>query len=167
MGYFKKQVRRGKARDERRAFVEPARSIDPARWVLCTRRLLRPARDRYVRFVVLNPSGNTIGLFQSSELLRAQTDWPASAKSTCKATFAWFNRAFLVPKRLPATAVCWFRADAVELVERMRTLVELYRLAGYQVLMRTTAAPGRIVYRDEHQVAAVPYTDRHVTSNAV
>ncbi len=167
MGYFKRPVRRGKARSERIAFAEPARAIDPARWVLCTRRLLRPASDRYVRFVVLNPSGNTVGLFQSSDLLHAQRDWPASVHATCEATFRWFNGAFRVPKRLPKTAVCWFRADAVELIKRMRTLVELYRLAGYQVLMQTTSTPGRIVYRDDHQVAAIPYADRRTTSNAV
>jgi hypothetical protein len=33
--------------------------------------------------------------------------------------------------------------------------------------MQATRNPGRVVYRDEYQVAAVAYPDRRVTSGAV
>jgi hypothetical protein len=66
---------------------------------------------------------------------------------------------------LPRTAVCWFRADAAESLKRLRTIIEIYRLAGFCVWMQASTAPGRIVYRDDYQVAAVPYRDRRTTSS--
>jgi hypothetical protein len=38
-------------------------------------------------------------------------------------------------------------------------MIELLRRAGIWVEMQTVAKPGRILYEDEHQVAAVPWAD--------
>ena len=64
---------------------------------------------------------------------------------------------------MPRNAICWIRSDAAESLKRLRMLVELYRLAGYPVWMQTSQNPGRVVYRDEYQIAAVPYVDQPST----
>ena len=79
----------------------------------------------------------------------------------------WFNANLPVPRRLPKNAICWLRADAGESLDRLRTLIEVYRLMGHPVWTQATATPGRVVYRDDFQVAAVPYPDRRTTSTAM
>ena len=63
--------------------------------------------------------------------------------------------------------MCWFRADSVECIQRLRVLIEAYRMAGYAILMQATQTPGRVVYQDDVQVAAIPYPDRHRTPTAL
>ena len=39
-------------------------------------------------------------------------------------------------------------------------------MLGYPVWMQATRNPGRVVYQDDYQVAAVPYADRRTTASA-
>ena len=166
MGYFKRPVRRGAARRARLAHVEPARDIDPTQWRPCESDF-STRRQSYLRFVVQQRRGTWIGLFQSSDLLDSTTDLPASVRSQVRVTFKWFSQHLSFPGRLPPNAVCWFRADAVECIQRLRVLIEAYRMAGHAILMQATQVPGRVVYQDDIQVAAVPYSDRHRTATAL
>jgi hypothetical protein len=163
MGYFRHPVRRGKASAAARVLVAGGRDVDVSRWRRCDCRL-EVSRDVYLRFVVERPQGWT-GLFTAG-VLRDSEDFSPAARSNLRAVYRWFNANLPVPRRLPRCAVCWFRADASESIDRLRELIELYRLAGFPVRMRATASPGRIVYRDEFQVAAVPYADRRVAGGA-
>jgi hypothetical protein len=108
-----------------------------------------------------------MGLFRISECIEDSPDLPAAARSQMRAAFHWFNANLPAPRRLPKTAICWFRADAKQSLRQIRTLIEIYRLLGYPVWMQATRSPGRVVYRDEYQVAAVPHRDRRVTSSAM
>ncbi len=165
MGYFKRPVRRSVARRTKHAFLEPARDILAADWQQCDPSV-RPAADSFLRFVVELPSIGKVGLFRSSESIEKDEDLPAATRSELRAVFRWFNANLPVPRRLPKSAICWFRADANDSIERLRALVEVYRLAGHPVWMQASRNPGRVVYRDEYQVAAVPYADRRTTSSA-
>jgi hypothetical protein len=106
-----------------------------------------------------------VGLFRADAYPGRAGLLPDAARSRLRSVLRWFNRNMSVPPRLPRNAVCWLRADAAGCVDRLRELVELYRLTGHPVLMQSTFVPGRVVYRDEHQVAAVPYACRRVTTS--
>jgi hypothetical protein len=164
MGYFRKPIRRGTARKKKRAFVDVARSVNPDGWT-SDFNLTHAARDTFLRFLVDHPDKNAVGPFQSSNLLVDDPTLPASTHSRCRAIFRWFNLNIRHPGRLPRRAVCWFRADADECLKRIRELIEIYRVANHTVWMQSTTRPGRIVYQDEHQIAAVPFTDRRVTAD--
>ena len=165
MGYFKRSIRRAAARRSRLAFVTAACQIRLADWQQCDPSA-PPAADSFLRFVVERPSIGRVGLLRSSCIDNAN-DLPAATRSELRAVLRWFDANLPVPRRLPRSAVCWFRADADESLQRLRVLVEIYRLMGYPVWMQATRNPGRVVYRDEYQVAAVPYADRRTTSSAM
>ena len=165
MGYLNPPIRRGRAREQKRAFVDAARGVDPALWTTAGDLRAVPA-DAYLRFAVRQASGEMVGLFQSSALVKEDPGVPPAALSQARRTFRWFNRHLAVPQRLPTSAVCWFRADATDCVDRVRTLVEVYRLAGHTVWMLATRSPGRVVYRDDHQVAAIPHGGRRPVPTA-
>ena len=166
MGYFKRPVRRGIARRSRLAFLEPARDVLVADWQRCGGSVA-PAADSFLRVVVELPSVGRVGLFRASKIVTNAADLPAATRSELRAVFRWFNANLPVPRRLPRSAVCWLRADANESLERLRALVEIYRVAGRPVWLHATRNPGRVVYRDEYQVAAVAYPDRRTTSSAM
>lgn len=164
MGYLKKPIRRSAARQSKESFLAATRGVAPAEW---TREFdLRPgASDTFLRFVVGDPSNESVGPFQSSNLLADDVALPVPLRSRCRAVFRWFNIHVACPGRLPRRAVCWFRADARDCIKRVHELIELYRLGGHAVWMLSTTKPGRIVYQDEHQVAAVPFADRGASVN--
>jgi hypothetical protein len=163
MGYFKRPIRRGPARLKRLAFLNPTRGVRAADWRQCDP-AIPPQAGSFLRFVVERPRVGKVGLFRWSRSVDGAADVPAAAQSVLRATFRWFNANLPVPRRLPRNAICWFRADANESLARLRTLVEIYRLVGYPVWVQATRNPGRVVYRDEYQVAAVPYPDRRTTA---
>lgn len=164
MGYFKRPLRRSEAQADRLAFLEPARELPPHAWRRCGP-AVRPAADSFLRFVVEQPGDGAVGLFRCCELLESAEDLPASARSQARAAFRWFTKHLPVPRRLPRNAVCWFRAGAAESLGRIRVLIEVYRMVGRPVWMQATRTPGRVVYQDEYQVAAVAYRDRRRTSS--
>lgn len=147
-------------------FLQLARDIGAGAWHHCDP-TTKPAPDSFLRFVIERPRVGKIGLFQSSRSIEEAETIPAAVRSELRKTFRWFNTNLPVPRRLPKDAICWFRADADEFLKRLWTLVEVYRLVGRPVLMQATRNPGRVVYSDEHQVAAIPYRDRRTTSTAM
>jgi hypothetical protein len=166
MGYFKRPIRRGAARLARLTFVEAAREVRASDWRRCDG-LIRSPANSFLRFVIEDPQVGRCGLFRSSELLEDAQDFPLAARSELRAVFRWFDANLPAPRRLPKDAVCWFRSDASKSLERLRALVEFYRLMDHPVWMQATRNPGRVVYRDAYQVAAVPYADRHTTLSAL
>jgi len=165
IGYFGRPIRRGEARAARRRFLEPARQIRIAHW----RRgdLSDLSADSFLRFVVELPGMGIVGLFRSSEILEEAPDLPPAVRSELRSIFRWFNANLPAPRRLPRTAICWFRADATDSIQTLRRLIEFYRMMGHPIWMLATHNPGRIVYRDRMQVAAIPYPDRRTTSSAL
>lgn len=63
-------------------------------------------------------------------------------------------------------AICWFRSDAKAHLEKMREIAEVYRVAGYQVWMHATTVPGKILYEDNIQIAAIPKKETRWTVSA-
>jgi len=79
----------------------------------------------------------------------------------------WFNAHLKRPDRLawssrpnaPERAVTWLKMSAAEHVSRMRQLVTLLEHKDVAVEELRTNKPGYVVYEDEHQVAAVPFSN--------
>ena len=58
----------------------------------------------------------------------------------------------------PEEAVRWLRVTASEPVSCMRALAAILETRGIPVQEMLTNNPGEIVYEDDHQVAAVPFS---------
>jgi len=72
---------------------------------------------------------------------------------------AWFRTHLKRPKGITSspTAILWFKDSATEHISRMRALCALLEHKDIAIAYFETLRPGRIVYEDDHQVAAIPY----------
>jgi hypothetical protein len=123
----------------------------------------------YVRFVVAKrnprsdqPNGIFTALYQleeSGQLADHELDWFRDIEG-------WFNKHLAGPQRLawsarpnaPERAITWLKLSAPDHVRRMRELASLLEHKDIPVQELRTDRPGYILYEDEHQVAAVPFT---------
>jgi hypothetical protein len=158
VGYLRRSIRRKTARAEKFAHLDAARDINPADWKRADLSA-RPARDTYLRFIVHDEYG-WIGVFQCRWMIRESHDLPESVQSCYRDNRDWFNRHLHSPRHVDPESIFWFRADATDCIDHIREMIELYRVAGHDVLMQATRDPGFIVYRDEHQIAAIPQKQR-------
>lgn len=93
-------------------------------------------------------------------MLPHESEWFASIER-------WFNANLTSPKRLawssrpnaPNRAISWFKLAAAEHIAHMRELVALLEHKDIAVEELRTDKPGYIVYEDEHQIAAIPFTN--------
>ncbi len=71
----------------------------------------------------------------------------------------WFNAHLKGPKPLndPA-AIMWFKSTATEHIARMRALAALLEHKDMSVATFESEKPGYILYEDEYQVAAIPFS---------
>lgn len=80
----------------------------------------------------------------------------------------WFNRNLPVPKprrdafcvksrgRWYPDGICWFVAEAREMIAHAFVLASLLREAGVPVRKVWTRRPGTVLYRDPYQIVAKP-----------
>jgi hypothetical protein len=80
----------------------------------------------------------------------------------------WFNRNLPVPKprrdafcvksrgRWYPDGICWFVAEAREMISHAFVLASLLREAGVPVRKAWTRRPGTVLYRDPYQIVAKP-----------
>jgi hypothetical protein len=78
--------------------------------------------------------------------------------------YHWFNTHLTAPEleRRYCRAAFWFRSKCGEMVDRIWELVHLLQDNGVAVDFIHTANPGYICYQDRHQIAAIPFRDRHL-----
>jgi hypothetical protein len=87
-----------------------------------------------------------------------------------KGLLLWFDRNIEEPDRFNRTkskgwqrrnsqGLSWFRASAIEQISKARQIVALLRKYGHEVEEARTVRPGFVVYADEHQVVAEPFSD--------
>ena len=124
----------------------------------------------YVRFVIARRDEDTdqqMGIFmalyeleKSGELTAYEIDWFASIErwfdTNLKrpSNFAWSSR-----PNAPRRAITWMKTSARDHVARMRELVHLLRHKEIGVDELRTDKPGYVVYEDEFQVTAIPFSD--------
>ncbi len=55
------------------------------------------------------------------------------------------------------SAICWFKPQSRKFISSMWALVDFLKRHGIAMRLWRTHLPGRVLYEDEHQVAAVPF----------
>jgi hypothetical protein len=103
-------------------------------------------------------TGRRLGLFRAIGELESVASWARWNEELLRESLRWFNHNLKVPRRNShdLRSVFWFRHDASECLNQIWTLVAVLRDEGIWVDLYTCRRPGHIVYRDEHQVAAIP-----------
>jgi hypothetical protein len=115
---------------------------------------------RFIRFVVhqrIGGESRRLGPFAAAYFLRDDDDLFPHDRQRLYELLAWFEAELPVPRRgtIPASAVFWY-ADVGRFSLRMWELVQLLTEYDFTTELITARFVGRIVYRDVHQVAAVP-----------
>lgn len=123
----------------------------------------------FIRFVVNrthDDSGKRQGIFQTAYALWRTLPSGYEADRLGN-VLAWFNASLARPTRLTrsrrphrkAQAICWFKRDARYHLARAHEMRHILEAHGIAVEMITTRRPGFVVYQDDVQVAAYPFSD--------
>lgn len=126
--------------------------------------------DTYVRFVTLiidEDSGKRQGLFQAIADLVDTGELPEHEMEELKAVRAWFNKHMDAPyrfrqssRRQPAPkAISWYKSTATEHISKMHTFCRILNEHNILTQMITSTRPGYIIFEDDHQIAAAPFSE--------
>src|SRR5580693_3710665 len=126
----------------------------------------------YLRFVVADVHENSVrelGVFHAIGRLRDDEKLDAHEKVLHDSIVQWFDEHLEKPTRFTASkppyyrkknvAISWFKDTAHEHVTRVRELVVILEHHGISVRMLKANRVGYIVYEDEFQIVAQPFSD--------
>jgi len=127
-------------------------------------------RHRYVRFVIAavdEDSGKRQGVFQAVSALIDSKRLSEHELEELEAIGEWLGRHMGVPNRFARSrkrhaapkAISWFKSTATGHVRRMHAVCRILNQHDMTTAMITSMRPGYIVYEDEHQIAAVPFSE--------
>jgi len=122
---------------------------------------------RFVVDAIDRDSGRRRGVVHAAAELRDSDSISTADRGRLRAIADWFNEnlerpaTFAVSKKphAKAQAISWLKADAAEHVRRMWELHTLLGKYGVHVNVIRTTRPGYVIYEDEHQVTAYPFSD--------
>jgi hypothetical protein len=124
----------------------------------------------FIRFVIPQndpDSGRRQGLFQAlTELDHAGVLEPHEAELYDE-VYDWFKANLLKPRSFTRSskphakkvALSWFKDSATEHIAKMRVLAHILDAHGVVVDVIQTERPGYVVYEDDLQVAAEPFSE--------
>jgi hypothetical protein len=123
----------------------------------------------YLRFVVSERHENSdreAGIFSALYALERGGELDAGEIAWFREAEAWLNANLSRPDRFawssrpnsPEQAISWFKATAGKHVSRVRELVSLLEHKGIAVSELRTEKPGYVLYEDQHQVVAMPFS---------
>jgi len=124
----------------------------------------------FVRFVIEdldNNSGRRQGLFHAAKRLKESGALSHTDSDHLEQVYVWFTRNLKKPARLSvsarphskAQALSWFKHTAIEHIAKMREYAEILERYGLPVKMIKAKRLGYVLYEDEFQVAAYPFSD--------
>jgi hypothetical protein len=126
----------------------------------------------YIRFVVPDideDSGKELGVFQAVRNLREEGKLERYEEEQHDSIRQWFNENLEKPTRFTTSkppfyrkqpkAISWFKDSAQEHIARVRDLVTILQHHGVLVQMLKTDRVGYVVYEDEFQIVAEPFTN--------
>ncbi|MEQ9501248.1 MAG: hypothetical protein RIT81_30550 [Deltaproteobacteria bacterium] len=127
----------------------------------------------FVRFVVdeVHPdSGAPTGVLQRAIELTEGPDLDDVTRASVLEHLHWFDDNLATPDRFNRTTskgfyrraakgISWLKDDATEHVARLFELKRTLESLGHRVTMIREARVGYVVYEDEHQVVAEPFSD--------
>lgn len=103
-----------------------------------------------------------IGVFQIAYRL-VRDDVEDYLRSELRSCLTWFEQHLAGPDRIyrpgkSRYAISWFRETATEHIAVARRMVAAIEWADVLVEQLSTGEPGYVVYEDDEQVVAVPFT---------
>ncbi|MDR3633518.1 MAG: hypothetical protein P4L84_06760 [Isosphaeraceae bacterium] len=115
---------------------------------------------RCIRFIVhqrIPGASRQVGLFSAAYWLQREGELRPHDSETLTELLKWFEAELTVPPRgtIPDQAIFWY-LDAGSFSDRMWELAHLVGEYGFTTELVTAGSVGRIVYQDNHQIAAVP-----------
>lgn len=124
----------------------------------------------FLRFIVHEideDSGRRQGLFQSLVEIRERNELYGYELERVKEIHEWFNANLKKPSTFSRSnkphalnkAISWFKDSADTHISYMRELAAILENHGLRIDVIRTERPGYIVYEDEHQVTAEPFSD--------
>ena len=121
--------------------------------------------DTYIRFQTqlrCCTTGRSAGIFVAAGHIEDRTTTPELSRNRLREVLIWFNRNLAVPTLDESDwrSLFWFRSNSQSVISQLWELVHLLEDEGVFVTKVRTSQPGMIVYRDEHQVAAVPQRNK-------
>ena len=126
--------------------------------------------NMFIRFASLRvnrDSGRELGIFHTAYALRESGRLDDDEIAQLNALLEVFNNELDVPGCYGDTsvrwqrryrAICWFKTQSREFISQMWTVAKFMKCHGVQMKLLRTTLPGRVLYEDEHQVAAVPFS---------
>ena len=123
----------------------------------------------YLRFVVSERDENSdheAGIFSALYALERRGELDVGEIAWFREAEAWLNANLPRPDRFawsarpnaPERAISWLKSTAGQHVSRVRELVSLLEHKGIAVSELRTEKPGYVLYEDEHQVVAMPFS---------
>jgi len=126
----------------------------------------------YLRFVVADideDSERALGVFHAVWTLRDAGKLYAHEEDQHDSVRWWFHDNLEKPTRFTASkppfyrkknkAISWFKDSATEHLAQVRELVAILETHGVPVRMLKARRVGYVVYEDEYQVVAEPFSD--------
>ena len=126
----------------------------------------------YLRFAVAeidDDSQRGLGVFQAVYRLRDEGKLYPYEEAHLETIRDWFNTHLEKPTRFTAAkpphyrkkskAISWFKDTAHEHIDRIREMVAILEIHGVSVRMLKADRVGYVVYEDEYQVVAEPFSD--------
>jgi hypothetical protein len=126
----------------------------------------------YIRFIIgeiHRVSTHETGVFQAAYRLEEKGHLPDYEESRLRDLLEWFNTNLKEPDRFTSSkppyyrkenkAISWFKDAATEHIAKLREILAILDNHDIHFEMIKTDRPGYIVYEDDHQVVAEPFSD--------
>ena len=115
----------------------------------------------YLRFqtnIRCENTGRWIGIFSAAGELRDDDRIEPWFAEPLRETLQWFNTNLKVPNAEQVKKRClfWFDCNSPDVLGAVWDLVTVLRQHDIDVASTKCVDPGKIVYRDRHQIAAIP-----------
>jgi hypothetical protein len=125
----------------------------------------------YLRFVVEErdeDSEHELGVFQAIANLRKRGSLSRDEEQQDDSIGQWFDQNLRKPTRFTTSkrpfhskrnrAISWFKDSALEHISRVRSLAVILRNHGVSVRMLKSDRVGYVVFEDEYQIVAEPFS---------
>lgn len=127
-------------------------------------------RTTYIRFVTSEthpPFGHRTGVFDALYEVVDNENTAGDSVELGQTYIDWFRRNLPTPYRFSRSknphaqevALSWFKPTATEQIVKFREVVAFVEQHGHHVVALKTKRPGYIVYEDEFQIVATPFSD--------
>lgn len=131
---------------------------------------------KYLRFVrpnTIENLGSREGFFCAAYELRSALSLEDYTSEQLEDHLSWFRQNLTIPDKFnrskskgsrgrKTAGLSWFKEDASEAVRRSFELINLLQENGYPIEVIRTERVGYVVYEDDQQVVAEPFSDTPV-----